>query len=229
VARRRDGTGRFGPRDETSWRSSASRSWARTAGTSSRSSRSTSRSTGDPPPPPPPPGPSNTHTRARAHTHTCALTPAHTPAHTPTHTAPPHWQERTRSARRRTPSAWPDPPRRFSIFNSFVTVLLLTSFLATILLRILKNDFSRRATPLWHRMGPTSREEAMRARSHARQRAPTARAHTRRAHARARTHDSPHGTRALRAHSLKAGRPPARPPARRQCSALAVLPLGEIR
>ena len=31
----------------------------------------------------------------------------------------------------------------FSIFNSFVTVLLLTSFLATILLRILKNDFSR--------------------------------------------------------------------------------------
>lgn len=33
----------------------------------------------------------------------------------------------------------------FSIFNSFVTVLLLTGFLATILIRVLKNDFSRYA------------------------------------------------------------------------------------
>ena len=35
--------------------------------------------------------------------------------------------------------------RWFSIFNSIVTVLLLTGFLATILLRILKNDFTRYA------------------------------------------------------------------------------------
>jgi len=35
--------------------------------------------------------------------------------------------------------------RWFSIFNSIVTVLLLTGFLATILVRVLKNDFLRYA------------------------------------------------------------------------------------
>ena len=35
--------------------------------------------------------------------------------------------------------------RWFSIFNSIVTVLLLTGFLATILMRVLKNDFARYA------------------------------------------------------------------------------------
>ena len=33
----------------------------------------------------------------------------------------------------------------FSIINSFVTVLLLTGFLATILMRVLKNDFNKYA------------------------------------------------------------------------------------
>ena len=46
-----------------------------------------------------------------------------------------------------TPTHHPRPPARqihwLSIINSFVLVLLLTAFLAVILMRVLKNDFSR--------------------------------------------------------------------------------------
>ena len=69
----------------------------------------------------------HTHIHMHIHTHICTST--NTSTHT-VHKESPHQHLEIR---------W------FSIFNSIVTVLLLTGFLATILLRILKNDFTRYA------------------------------------------------------------------------------------